>query len=127
MLEPIFMKLGMYIMATESISVAYFIHLSRRSLCMCIPPIVDRQGSVKCIPPFGARQRFGKHVPAATTTRYSRFVGRVIFCAIRVLSKDSLWVCLCIPVLLLSKDVPAATKNCWRRRFLLGPCGVKGK
>jgi hypothetical protein len=27
----------------------------------------------------------------------------------------------------LGKDVAAATKNCWRRRFLCGPCRIKGK
>jgi hypothetical protein len=51
-----------------------------------------------CVPPFGARQRFGKHVPAATNTRNSRkIVGLVIFYTVRVLSKESVWVCLCIP------------------------------
>jgi hypothetical protein len=30
--EPIFMKLGMYVMAPEPISTAYFIDLSHRSL-----------------------------------------------------------------------------------------------
>jgi hypothetical protein len=25
----------------------------------------------------------------------------------------------------LGKHVPAATKNCWRRRFLCGPCRIK--
>jgi hypothetical protein len=27
----------------------------------------------------------------------------------------------------LPVHVPAATKNCWRRRFLCGPCRIKGK
>jgi hypothetical protein len=27
----------------------------------------------------------------------------------------------------LAEHVPAATKNSWRRRFLCGPCSIKGK
>jgi hypothetical protein len=46
--EPIFMKLGMYIMPPEPISAAYF------SLCV-----------YTCTPPIVARQRFGKDVPVA--------------------------------------------------------------
>jgi hypothetical protein len=59
------MELGMYIMATEPISMAYIINPSHQSVCMCIPPIVDRQILSKCILPFIARQQLGKHVPAA--------------------------------------------------------------
>jgi hypothetical protein len=54
MLEPIFMKLGMYIMAHEPISTAYFLNPSYQSVCLYVyPPIV-------------ARQRFCKNVTAAT-------------------------------------------------------------
>jgi hypothetical protein len=54
-----------------------------------------------CISPFGAGQRTGKHVPAATNTcNSSRIVGRMIFCTVLALSKESLWVCMCIPLLL---------------------------
>jgi hypothetical protein len=61
--------------------------------------------SVKCIPPFGARQRLGKHVPTATnTSNDKRTVGRFIFYMVRVLTRESLWVCLCIPVSLLGKE-----------------------
>jgi hypothetical protein len=44
MLEPIFMKLGMYIMAPEPISAAYFITPSLISLRVCYvyPPNVAR-------------------------------------------------------------------------------------
>jgi hypothetical protein len=50
------------------------------SLCVCM-----------CIPSVPARQRLGKLVPAALNTCNSRrIVGRVVFCAIRVISKDSL-------------------------------------
>jgi hypothetical protein len=27
----------------------------------------------------------------------------------------------------LGKDVPAAKKDCWRRRFICGPCRIRGK
>jgi hypothetical protein len=50
-----------------------------------------------CIPLIVARQQLGKHVPTATNTRKNRrIVGRVILYAIRVLSEESMWVCLCI-------------------------------
>jgi hypothetical protein len=42
-----------------------------------------------------ARQRLAKNVTPATNT-YS-IVGRVVSCAVRVVSKESLWSCLCIP------------------------------
>jgi hypothetical protein len=45
--EPIFMKTGMYIMASESISAAYFIHLCA---CLCIPPSLLRNGYLKTLP-----------------------------------------------------------------------------
>jgi hypothetical protein len=51
MAERIFIKLGMYIMAPELISTAYFINPSNQS----VSPIV-------------ARQRLGKNVIAATNT-----------------------------------------------------------
>jgi hypothetical protein len=57
----------------------------------------------------------GKHVPAATYTRRNqRIVGRVIFYAVCVLSKESLWACLCIPNVArqqLGKHVPAVTNT----------------
>jgi hypothetical protein len=78
------------------------------SLCICM-----------CILPIVARQRRGTHFPAATNTcNNRRIIGRVVFCAVRVVSKESPWVCI--------SPYPTATKNCWRR-FLYGPCRVKGK
>jgi hypothetical protein len=68
------MKLGMYIMAPEPISTAYFINSS--NLSVCVSPVV-------------ARQRLRKNVTEVTNTRNNRIVGRVIFCAVRVLSKES--------------------------------------
>jgi hypothetical protein len=86
--EPVFMKLGMYeyIMAPESISTAYFINPSHQCVFLHVyPPIV-------------ARQWLDKHVPAAMNTHNkSRIVERVVFYTVRVVSKESLLVGLCIP------------------------------
>jgi hypothetical protein len=77
------MTYDIYIMTPEPISTAYFINPSHPRVSVCVPSIV-------------ARQRLGKHVSVETTTRNNRrIVERVIFYAIRVLSKESLWVCLC--------------------------------
>jgi hypothetical protein len=78
--EPIFMKLGMYIMAPEPIGTACFINTSFQSLC--IPRIVTTQ-------------RLGKHIPAAMNTWNNRTIfGRVC-----------LWLCLCIPLSLIGNSV----------------------
>jgi hypothetical protein len=60
------------------------------SLCVCL-----------CIPPVVATQRLGKHVLAAANRGYNRrIVGSVIFCAVRVLWKESLWICVSVVSLL---------------------------
>jgi hypothetical protein len=51
MAEPIFMKLGMHIMAPEPIWTAYFINASHQFVCLYV---------------YVARQRLGKNVTAAT-------------------------------------------------------------
>jgi hypothetical protein len=69
------MKLGIYIMALDPISKAYFINPSHQSVCLYV------------YPPLIARQRLGKHVSAATNTcNTGRSVGRVFFYTVRVLS-----------------------------------------
>jgi hypothetical protein len=55
--EPIFMKLGMYIMAPEPISTAYFINPSHQSVCLYVYPLIV------------ARQRLGKNITAETNTQ----------------------------------------------------------
>jgi hypothetical protein len=93
-LEPVFMKVGISWQLSPSVYV-----------CMCIPPIVARRKLGKMIRSFFARQRLGKHVPAATNAcNNRRIIGRFIFCAIHVLSKESLWVCLCISLSLLCNN-----------------------
>jgi hypothetical protein len=47
-------------------------------------------------PSIVARQWLDKHVP-----RQRRIVGGVVFYTVRAVSKESLWVCLCIPLSLL--------------------------
>jgi hypothetical protein len=48
------------------------------------------------------RQRLGRHVTLAANTRNNRrIVGGVVFCAVHVVSKEGLWMCLCIPLSLL--------------------------
>jgi hypothetical protein len=90
--EPIFMELGMYITAPEPISTAHFINPSRLYVCLYVyPPIV-------------ARQRLSRHVPMAGNTYNNRTVGRDVFCAVSVSPKESLWVCLCIPLSLLCRN-----------------------
>jgi hypothetical protein len=76
-------------------------------------------GSVKCTPPFCSRQQLGKHVPAAKNTNNKRrIIGRVIFCVVRVLSKESLWVCQCIPLSLLGNG--SVTTFPRQRRVVVG-------
>jgi hypothetical protein len=58
--EPIFMKLGIYIMAPESILTAQFEDIPFISLCLYVyPPIVARQRFGRN-PLIVARQRLGK-------------------------------------------------------------------
>jgi hypothetical protein len=48
MAEPIFIKLGMYIMALEPISTVYFINSSHQSVCLYVYPLSFLgNGSVK--------------------------------------------------------------------------------
>jgi hypothetical protein len=88
-----------YIMTTELVSTPCLINPSRQSVCLYGVFLLSLlgKGSVNCIRPFIAIQRLGKHVPAATNTRDNRrSVGRIIFCAVPVLSKQRIWVCLCM-------------------------------
>jgi hypothetical protein len=68
------MKPGMYIMASEPIWTAYFINTSHQSICLYV--YVARLG-----------YRCNEY-----TTNNRRIVGCVVFYAIHVVSKESLWV-----------------------------------
>jgi hypothetical protein len=75
--EPIFMKLGMYIMVPEPISTAYFLNASDQSVYLYVyPPIV-------------ARQRLSKNFTATTNTHTTieEFGGRDVFCVVRAVSR----------------------------------------
>jgi hypothetical protein len=103
MIEPIFLKLGMYIMEPKSISMAYFINFPiSQCVCMCIHLIV-------------ARQRLGKNLPAAKNTcNNRRIVGGVVFYTVPVVSRES----LCVHLLLLGNG---SLNTCQRqRRFVVG-------
>jgi hypothetical protein len=68
------------------------LHKSHPSVCVSLILLLIK-GSVKSIHPSAARQRLGKHVPVATNTRTNRrTVESLIFHAVHVLSKGSLWV-----------------------------------
>jgi hypothetical protein len=77
-----------------------------------------------CIPFLAVRQRLGKHVPAATSThKNTRIFGRIIFYAVHALSKESLLVCLCIPILLLSNN---SVKTFRQQRRIVGSVFFNG-
>jgi hypothetical protein len=66
--QPIFMKLGMCIMAPELTSTAYFINPSHQSVCLHVYPTTV------------TRQLLGKNVTAATKTNNNiNIVEHVIF------------------------------------------------
>jgi hypothetical protein len=87
--EPIFTKLGMYIMATESISTAYFINLSHHSVRVSFL-LLKGNGSVKCFPLSVLGNGSVNTLPRQ---RIHRIVGCVC-----------LWVCLCILLSLLGNS-----------------------
>jgi hypothetical protein len=101
--ETIFMKLRMYVYHGNWAHLNGILHKSFPSLCVSLLSLLCN-GLVKSIPPFGARQRFGIHVRMEMIACNRRIVGHVIFYAVRVLSKESLWVCLCIPLSLLGNN-----------------------
>jgi hypothetical protein len=85
------MKVGVYIMAPERISTAYFINPSNQSVSLYMyPPLVATQRLSK-IPPTVARQRLNKNFAAAKNHEYTcnnrRIVGRVVCCAVSFVSR----------------------------------------
>jgi hypothetical protein len=92
--EPVFTKLGMYIMALKPISTAYFINPPDKSVCLYVYPLIV------------ARQRLDKPVRAATNApKNRRIFGRIVFCEDHVVSKESLWVCRSTPLLFLGNGL----------------------
>jgi hypothetical protein len=97
--------------ATTSLYEAHLkgvLHKSLPSVCVsvCVSLLsLQGNGTVNCIPLIAARQRLSKHIPAARNTCNStRNVGRVILYAVRILSKESPWIRLCVPLSQLSNN-----------------------
>jgi hypothetical protein len=104
--EPIFIKLGMYIMAPEPISTPYFKN-PRFSLCvcMCIPLSLLGKGSVNTFPRQEIHETIEERLDACVCVwiplsllsnnsvkkfpRQRRIVGGVVFYAVLVASKES--------------------------------------
>jgi hypothetical protein len=75
-INPIFIKLGMYIMTSELISTVYFINPFHQSACLSLLSLL-RNGCVN-------------NVPAVMNTRNNIIiVGRVDFCEVRAISKEN--------------------------------------
>jgi hypothetical protein len=101
--EPVFMKLGMSVMAPELISTAYFINPFHQPVSVCVSQRT------------AARQRLDIHVPVAKNASNSRITAEgIIF--IRSVARQR-----------FGGHVPASKKNCWKRRFICDPCHIKGK
>jgi hypothetical protein len=85
---------------------------------MCIPLQLIGKSSVNFALLFLARHRFSEDDLAAKITGdYRRVVGCLY-----------LWVCLCIPLLLLgNKSIRMAKKDLLKGRFLCGPCRIEGQ
>jgi hypothetical protein len=98
--EPIFMKLGMNIMAPKPI-LSKSLPSVCESVCVSLLSLLGN-GSVKCVRRFIARQCLGTHVPAPTNTRHKTIAGRV---------------CLSIPLFLLGNN---SIKTFLRQRRIVG-------
>jgi hypothetical protein len=87
-LKPIFIKPGIYICIYND---TWAINPSQKSVCLYV---------------YVARQMLCKkcHCSNEYTCNNKRIVGRDVFYAARVISKENLWVCLCIPLSLLGNN-----------------------
>jgi hypothetical protein len=74
MAEPVFMKLGMYIMGPEPISTAYSIHSSHHSACLYGYPLIIVRQRLGKNPLIVARQRLGKNPLIVARQRLGRNV-----------------------------------------------------
>jgi hypothetical protein len=107
--EPICMKFSMYIIAPDP-HLNGVLHKPLPSVCVfvCVSFLSLLDNSlVTCIPPFIARQWLGTHVPVATNTCNNR----------RIAGHECLWVCLCIPQLLLGSN---SVKTFLRQGIVVG-------
>jgi hypothetical protein len=76
--EPICLKLGMYTMAPEPISTAYFRNLSISLCAVCVSSTI------------AARQRLGRHIAVATNTHNRLIVGSVHLYTVRSIPPPTL-------------------------------------
>jgi hypothetical protein len=97
------------------------------SVCVSLLSLLSK-GSVMCIPPFVARKRLGKHFPAAKNTCNNKIiVGCHFLYGLCLIKGESMGLSVYPPIFTgqkLGKDVPTVMKNCWRLRFLCGPCHI---
>jgi hypothetical protein len=72
--EPVFRKLGIDIMATEPISLAYFLNPSHQSVCLYINSLII------------ARQGLSKNITGATSTHptVEELLGHIVFNMVHV-------------------------------------------
>jgi hypothetical protein len=113
------------------------VNTSRQRLHATIEELLDASFSLRSLyqrsicasvyPSSVARQRFGKHVAAAMKNYW-------VVARLPGLWESKLWSWVPrdseprITVLVrTSSNLPDRTKNCWRCRFLCGPCRIKGK
>jgi hypothetical protein len=119
MSEPIFMKPGMHIMAPKLTSTAYFINPSHRSVRLYVHPRVSLLGS-------GLVDTFLWQRIHATI---EELLTAPLLCYQCLIKGEPVDLSVYPPIVARqwhSKDVSAATKNCWRCHFLCGLCDVKG-
>jgi hypothetical protein len=130
--EPIFTKLGMHVMATESVSTAFFINPSHQTVCLYVYPSYRCKTTVRL---SGFLHSLLGNGPINTflQKRIQATVKELLdpSFSIRSVSYRRRVVGFVHPPVVaryqLGKDVSGATKNCWRRRFICVPCRMKGK
>jgi hypothetical protein len=97
--ELVLMKHGIYVYRGSWACLNGLLHRSLSSVLVF----------VRVSPRIVARQRLRRHDPVAKNTRNNRrIIGVVVFYTGPVVPKESLWVCLCVPLSLLwlRKHVP---------------------
>jgi hypothetical protein len=89
--KSMFIKLEMYVMTPEPISMKYFLNPSHQSVCLHVHPSY-RYWAI------------GKHVSIAINTRNNR----------RIIERECLWACISIPLLLLGNYYVNTFPRQWR-------------
>jgi hypothetical protein len=119
MSEPIFGVFGMYIMAHEPLSTAYFINPFHQSACLYVyhRVLLLGNGSVDMFP-WQRIHASTEELWEASFSIESLSYHRTACGSVYLLIVAMQW---------LGKHVPATTKTCWRRCFLCGPFRDKGK